>query len=348
MLTFGERTTKRGMNIFQIAIGDSTGVIHATWFNQPYMKDRFDVGQELILCGKVEKHIYLQINNPEYEILTGTKEDSVHMGRIVPIYPLTEKLNQRWFRNVLKFVVDNYVNSIMDMLSYSVRTRNGLMLLKGAMQNIHFPVSQIVLKKAERRLIFDEFLLLQTGIALKRASVKMDLNGYSHNTKGSLVDEFKKRLPFEFTDSQKRVTREIEQDMLDSKPMNRLLQGDVGSGKTIVALYALILAIQNKSQGALMVPTEILAEQHYRNTEALLNGMGVRVLLLSGDLKLGERRRRRHIIEEGTVDLVIGTHSLIQESVRFKNLGLAVIDEQHKFGVMQRLLLKSKSISPET
>ncbi|MFC1509589.1 ATP-dependent DNA helicase RecG [Candidatus Omnitrophota bacterium] len=347
VLTFGDRITKRGLNIFQMAVGDSTGVIHATWFNQPYMKDKFKVGLELILYGKVEKHMYLQINNPEYEILTGTKEDSIHMGRIVPIYPLTESLNQRWFRNVLKFTLDNYVDSAKDILPYNIRTRNDLMLLKGAIQNVHFPVSQIVLKKARRRLIFDEFLLLQIGIALKRASVKIDSNGYSHAIEGLLIDEFKGRLPFELTNSQKKVLREIEEDMKNPKPMSRLLQGDVGSGKTVVALYALILAIQNKSQGALMVPTEILAGQHYQNIQSLLSGMGVRLVLLSGDLKPDERQRRRHMIEEGTVDLVIGTHSLIQEGVCFKNLGLAIIDEQHKFGVMQRSLLKSKSLNPD-
>ncbi len=348
VLTFGERRTRKGMSIFQLAVGDSTGVIHATWFNQPYMKDRFKTGQGLILYGRVERRrTCLQVNNPEYEILTGTKEDSVHMGRIVPIYPLTESLNQRWFRNVMKFVVDNYAGSIVDMLPYGIRVRNDLMLLKGAIRNIHFPVSEIVLKKARRRLIFDEFLLLQVGIALKRARVKIDLNGCSHDTGGSLIESFKKTLPFKFTNSQLKVIREIEQDMKSSKPMNRLLQGDVGSGKTVVALYALILAVQGRYQAALMVPTEILAEQHYRNITGLVQDMGVKTVLLSGDLKTEERARRMHMIERGAVDLIIGTHALIQEGVHFKRLGLAVVDEQHKFGVMQRASLKSKSTNPD-
>jgi len=344
VLAFGDRTTKRGLNIFKMAVGDSTGVLHATWFNQPYMKDKFEVGQELILHGKVENP---QINNPEYEILTGTKEDFIHMGRIVPIYPLTESLNQRWFRNVLKFTVDEYGASAVDMLPYEVRRRNDLMLLKGALENVHFPVSEIVLKKARRRLIFDEFLLLQAGIAMKRASIKIDLTGCAHKLDGDLIGKFKERLPFEFTKSQARVIKEIEDDMANPKPMSRLLQGDVGSGKTIVALCALILTVQNGYQGALMVPTEILAEQHFKNISALLKDLGVKAVLLSGDLKTKERDRRKHMIETGEVDIIIGTHALIQQGVRFKRLGLAVIDEQHKFGVSQRALLKSKSVNPD-
>lgn len=347
VLTFGDRFTKKGMNIFQMAVGDSTGVIRTIWFNQPYMKDRFKIGQELIIYGKVEKYNYLQINNPEYEILTGTKEDSIHIGRIVPIYPLTESLNQRWFRNVLKHAVDNYLNGILDILPYDIRRRNNLMALKEAIRNIHFPISEVVLKKAKHRLIFDEFLLLQTGIAMKRARIKIDLNGYSHKAEGYLINRFRELLPFEFTKSQLKVIKEIEQDMQSLKPMNRLLQGDVGCGKTIVALYALILAVQNRYQGALMAPTEILAEQHYRNIKTLLKDMDVKVVLLSGDLKAEERQRRRRMIETGEADLVVGTHAIIQQGVHFKKLGLAVIDEQHKFGVMQRALLKSKSMNPD-
>ncbi len=347
VLTFGDRITKRGMNIFQMAVGDSTGVIRTTWFNQPYMKDKFKIGQELILYGKVERYSQLQINNPEYEILTGTKEDSVHMGRIVPIYPLTENLNQRWFRNLLKFAVDHYIEGVTDMLPYDIRRRNNLIALKEAVRNIHFPVSDVVLDRAMQRLIFDEFLLLQVGIALKRAAIKEDLKEYSHKIEGELIDRFKRVLPFEFTMSQKKVIKEIEHDMMAPRPMNRLLQGDVGCGKTIVALYALMIAIQNRCQGALMVPTEILAGQHYENIKKLVNELDIRVVLLSGDLTPDERDRRRRMIEMGEADLVIGTHALIQEGVRFKRLGLAVIDEQHKFGVMQRALLKSKSTNPD-
>jgi len=347
VLTFGDHATKRGMNIFKVAVGDSTGVIHATWFNQPYMKDKFKIGQELILYGKVEKYNYLQINNPEYEILTTTKDDSIHMGRIVPIYSLTESLNQRWFRGVLKFTVDNHINNVLDILPYDIRRKNNLMVLKEAIRNIHFPVSEIVLKKARHRLIFDEFLLLQVGIALKRAQVKVDMNGCSHNIEGDLIERFKSTLPFEFTGSQSKVIKEIEDDMKNPKPMNRLLQGDVGSGKTIVSLCALIVSIQNKYQGALMVPTEILAQQHYNNIKTLLKDLDVKVVLLSGDLKPKERERRKHMIETAEANLIIGTHSLIQQGVRFKRLGLVVIDEQHKFGVMQRSLLKSKALNPD-
>ncbi len=347
VITFGDHMSKKGMNIFQVAVGDSTGVIHATWFNQPYMKDKFKIGQELILYGKVERYNYLQMNNPEYEVLTGTEEDFVHIGRIVPVYPLTESLNQRWFRNIIKFTVDNYAGEISEILPFEIRKRNDLMILKEAVRNIHFPVSDLVLKKARQRIIFDEFLILLTGIALKRASIKIDLTGCSHKLEGDLIGRFKTNLPFEFTKSQSKVIKEIEDDMKSLEPMNRLLQGDVGSGKTIVALCALILTVQNGYQGALMVPTEILAEQHYRNIKALVESLGVKVMILSGDLKEEERRRKRHMIEIGEADIIIGTHALIQEGVNFKKLGLAVIDEQHKFGVMQRAMLKSKSQNPD-
>ena len=347
VLTFGEHVSKKGMNIFQVAVGDSSGVIHATWFNQSYMKDKFKIGQELILCGKVEKYNYLQINSPEYEILTGTKEDFVHIGRIVPVYPLTESLNQRWFRNIMKFTVDNYADEINEILPFEMRKRNNLMTIKEAVRNIHFPVSDLVLKKARERIIFDEFLILLTGIALKRASIKIDLTGYSHNLEGGLIGKFKNNLAFQLTKSQSRVIREIEEDMKSQKPMNRLLQGDVGSGKTIVALHSLILTVQNGYQGALMVPTEILAEQHYENIKTLVKPLGINVMLLSGDLKEEERARRRQMIETGEADIVVGTHALIQEGVNFKKLGLVVIDEQHKFGVMQRAILRSKSRNPD-
>ena len=347
VLAFGDRTTRKGMNIFKVAMGDSTGVIHAIWFNQPYMKDKFKIGQELVLYGKVEGRNCFQITNPEYELLAGTKEDSAHIGRIVPVYPLTEDLSQRWLRNILKFVADEYAGGACDMLPDEVRKRNDLMLLKGAIQNVHFPVSEVVLEKARKRLIFDEFLLLQLGIAMKRASVKMDLNGYAHSLEGYLIQKFKKTVPFEFTNSQLKVIQEIEKDMSSPKPMNRLLQGDVASGKTIVALCALVTTIENGYQGALMVPTEILAEQHYKNIEKRLSNFNIKVVLLSGDLKPREKDRRRHMIETGEADLVIGTHALIQQGVRFKKLGLAVIDEQHKFGVLQRSLLKSKSQNPD-
>ena len=311
------------------------------------MRDKFRIGEALILYGKVEKFASLQINNPEYEIVTASKGPSIHMSRIVPIYSVTENLNQRWFRNVIKSAIDHYIDGVLETLPYDMRRRNNLMALREAVRNIHFPVSEIVLEKAKHRLIFDEFLLMQTAIALKRAMVKTDLAGCSHNIEGDLIKRFREMLPFKFTKSQSKVIKEIESDMKSQRPMNRLLQGDVGSGKTVVALYALILAVQSKYQGALMVPTEVLAEQHYNNMKALLKDMDVKVVLLSGDLTSEERARRRHMIETQEADIVVGTHAIIQEGVRFKRLGLAVIDEQHKFGVMQRAFLKSKSINPD-
>lgn len=345
-LSLGTRISKKGMNIFQMAVGDGTGVIYATWFNQPYMKDKFKEGQELILYGKIEKYHWFQISSPDYEILTGTKEDSAHMGRIVPIYPLTENLNQRWFRNILKFSVDNYVSEVADILPFDIRRRNNLIALKEAVKNCHFPVSEIVLKRARERLVFDELFILMTAVALKRAICKMELTSYPHTLQGALIEKFKNSLPFELTKSQKKVIDEIIGDMKKSRPMNRLLQGDVGSGKTIVSLFALLLAVENGNQAVLMAPTEILAEQHFNSIKKFFKDMDVRVVLIAGDLKASERSRRRHMIEVGEADIIVGTHSIIQEGVNFRKLALIVIDEQHKFGVMQKLLLKSKAENP--
>ncbi len=347
VLALGGRRTKKGLSLFQMAVGDASGVIYATWFNQPYMKDRFKVGQELILYGKVERYRDLQINTPEYEILSGKGEDSIHIGRIVPIYPLIQELNQRWLRKIMKEAVDRYASSVKEILPFEIRKRQGLILLSEAIRNIHFPVSNLVLEKARRRLIFDEFFLLQLGIAIKRSKIEIDLDGVVHKIDGELIKIFKDSMPFELTASQKKVVSEIEQDMQSPKPMNRLLQGDVGSGKTVVATWAMVLSVQSGYQAALMAPTEILAQQHYKSISKLLKALNLKVVLLSGDAKQDVKRRIKDTIERGEADIIIGTHALIQEGVKFRSLGLVIIDEQHKFGVLQRRLLRSKSQNPD-
>ncbi|MDD5449183.1 MAG: ATP-dependent DNA helicase RecG [Candidatus Omnitrophica bacterium] len=348
VLTFGLKKTRRGMSIFQAAIDDGTGVIHAMWFNRPFIKKYFKVGQKIILYGKVDRHEVMAINQPEYEILDEDKDfdESAHIGRIVPIYPLTKELNQRFIRALTKVTVERYSRSLSEALPTRLRARNRLVDIRFAINNIHFPYSNEGLKRAYRRIVFEEFFILQCAIALKKKDAKVE-EGLSHRTEGELVNAFKKSIPFELTKGQREAIAHIEADMKSPRPMNRLLEGDVGSGKTIVASYALILTVQSGYQGVIMAPTEILAEQHCLTLSQFLMPLGVNVSLLVSGVPLETKDKIKREIKSGEIDIVIGTHALIQEDVEFKRLGLCVIDEQHKFGVTQRDILRKKGLNPD-
>jgi len=349
VLTFGLKQTRRGASIFQVAVGDDTGIIYAMWFNQPFLKKYFKVGQKIILYGKVDKYDCLVINQPEYEIIgeeEGEDKDSAHIGRITPIYSLTKDISQRFIRALTKSVVEKYIRSLTDTLPTKIRARNKLVDIRFALSNIHFPSSDENLKRAYQRIVFDEFFTLQCAVAFKRRHAKIE-EGLSHSLEGELLSSFKKQIPFELTKGQARAITQIETDMKNPKPMNRLLEGDVGSGKTIVALHALVLTVQNGFQGAIMVPTEILAEQHYLNLSNLLVNLDITVGLLINSIPKDSKEKTREQIKNGEVDVVVGTHALIQEGVEFKNLGLCVIDEQHKFGVAQRDILRKKGLNPD-
>ncbi|MBI3008463.1 MAG: ATP-dependent DNA helicase RecG [Candidatus Omnitrophica bacterium] len=346
VVTTGLKRTRRGLNIFQIAVMDSTGIIYGVWFNQPYMKSRFKIGDQIIMSGKVDRFSNLQINSPEYEILADDEEDTIHTGRIVPIYPLTQYLNQRVFRTIIKTAIDHYAGHLREVLPEKLISKYGFQGIIEAVKNIHFPENFSTKEKSRKRLIFEEFFFLQLGIIIKRQEVKT-LQGISHRLDGGLKETFLKIIPFKLTKAQNKVLKEIEADMASARPMNRLLQGDVGSGKTIVAIYALLLTVRNGFQGALMVPTEILAEQHYLSLSRLLEPIGVRVTLLLSGLTPKLKRQACKDIETGNANIIIGTHALIQEDIRFKKLGLAIIDEQHRFGVMQRAMLRDKGLNPD-
>jgi len=346
VLAKGVRRTRR-IPIFQLAVRDKTGVIYAVWFNQPYLKKFFKLGDEIILSGKVEWFKQLQFNSPDYEILSGAGKDTIHTGRIVPIYPLTRDLNQRTLRTIIKNALDKYLDCVKEPLNHQLRARRRLVGLQSAIINIHFPRSLILKDKARERLIFDEFFFLELGLALRRLNIRSGQKGIAHKLKGNLIKEYSGILPFKLTPAQQKVIDEIRKDMADTRPMNRLLQGDVGSGKTVVAVFSLLAAIENGYQGAIMVPTEILAEQHYLNLAQALLPLGVRVALLIHGLSKRSREEALKEIAAGEVDIVIGTHALIQEGVSFSRLGLVVIDEQHKFGVAQRAALRKKGASPD-
>jgi len=347
VLTFGVRKTKKGVKIFQLAVGDNTGVIYAMWFNQPFLKRFFKVGQRIILYGKVEKYDVLQIHQPEYEILKPDKTSSIHIGQIVPIYSLTQDITQRYLRSLAYYAVKHYSSVAKEILPTHLRAKNKLVDIKFAIRNIHFPQNFDIMQRAYKRLVFDEFFILQTAIALRRKGVKKDLNGISHKIDENALHSFKKNLPFELTPSQLKVIKEIEDDMKSPRPMNRLLEGDVGSGKTVVACYAVLLTIQNGLQACLMAPTEILAKQHYINLSNLLAPYGVNTELLVSGLTEERKGRIRKAIKEGEINLIIGTHALIQEGVDFSKLGMAIVDEQHKFGVTQRAVLRKKGSSAD-
>lgn len=347
ILTMGGHRIGKGKSIFKAKVGDETGAIYAVWFNQPYMKNWLKTGDKMILYGKVESYKEVQITAPEFEIIKEEGEETIHTGRIVPIYPLTEGLSNRGLRSIMKNVLDKYLDDIEEVLPVDIRARHKLLDLKQSIGNMHFPETETLRQMAYERIVFDEFFILQLALALRKAKIKEADNGITHKVGGELLGSFKALIPFKLTDAQKKAIEDIEKDMASSKPMNRLLEGDVGSGKTIVAAYALVLTVQNGYQGALMVPTEILARQHFNNLNGLLRPLGINIVLLTNAVIGESRDESNRMIEDGTANIIVGTHALIEASVKFKNLGLVVIDEQHKFGVDQRMHLKKKGLNPD-
>lgn len=349
VITSHLRYTRKRFAIFEAIIGDDTGTLSAVWFNQPYLQNKFTVGAKVILYGKVEIETnHLQIVNPEYEIISdASSEDSIHTGRIVPIYPLTSQISQRQIRTIIKNAMDLHAGSIAEILPPDLRHRLGLIHISSALKNIHFPESPEFYREARQRLVFDEFFLIELISAYRKKKIKEVLLGVEHRKAPDFDEFFSGIVPFTLTQSQKEVIVEIEKDMMKPHPMYRLLQGDVGSGKTIVAVYAMLLSVSNGYQAALMAPTEILAEQHFALFKKLLHGKPCKVSLIKGKLTLKAREKNYQEIQEGKADIVIGTHALVQEGLKFKKLGLCVIDEQHKFGVLQRKILKEKGLNPD-
>ncbi len=341
--------TKRGRTIFQVKVSDETATIYAMWFNQPYMKKYFNKDDKVIMYAKIQKSPTLKVIHPEYEVIREDEEDAkwkIHTGRIVPIYPLVSGVNQRRLRSIIKNCVDQYSAHIKDYMPVDIRARHRLLDLKSALINIHFPVNERQKKEARRRLVFDEFILLQMALALRRHKIKTAACGTAHTVTEEFKNEFLKSLPFTLTGAQAKVIGQIERDMTSQKPMHRLLQGEVGSGKTAVSVYALALTAQNGHQGVIMVPTEILARQHYLTISKMLLPLGTEVALLINEMPQQEKIKAVELIQSGDAQVVIGTHALIQEAVKFKDLGIVIIDEQHKFGVEQRAAFKNKGYNP--
>lgn len=341
-----EQIPRKGIRLLKVTVSDGGGRMEAVWFNQPYLKKEFPPGAEVILSGRVSRRFGpLQISSPDWEILEEDK-DPIHSGRIVPIYSLTAGMKQRALRRKMKDVIDRYSPHVPDFLPPTILARENLMPLRTSLSKIHFPEDFSSLEEARRRLIFEELFLLQLSFAL-RWSERKGKRGIPMKVRGPLTKMFLEHLPFQLTEGQKQALEEIEKDMQSSKPMNRLLQGEVGSGKTVLAAYAMLAAVQSGHQAALMAPTEILAEQHFLVLREMLKDLPVKIGLLTSGTRSATRSRLLEELEGGSLNLLIGTHALLEERVCFRKLGLVVIDEQHRFGVLQRKILMEKGQSPD-
>lgn len=354
----GARTTRGRRSIVDVVVGDGSNYLYVTFFNQPWRQGQLDVGAEVSLFGKLELFRgSARMTNPAVDVIGHADERT---GRLVPIYPQSGKaqVTSRQFHNLIGEALDR-AGDIEDPLPVEIRDRMKLVDRTTAFRGIHVPDIESEHRRAGERLIFDEFLRMQLGLMARRRAIERKRTGLQHCTDGPLVKEFHARLPFDLTDAQRAAIVEISADLAADVPMHRLLQGDVGSGKTVVALTALLVAVQGGHQGALMAPTEVLAEQHYLCVSSLVGSLSVpaegtltgerplRVELLTNRTSAAERRRITAGLEHGEVDVLIGTHALIYEGVEFRRLGMVVIDEQHRFGVEQRALLRGKGDDPD-
>jgi ATP-dependent DNA helicase RecG len=366
--------TRRRQAMVTVAVFDGTGSIDLSWFNQTWPGRRHREGQEVAVSGKVTAFRgRLRVQNAAVEILKGGDADQVHTGRIVPVHRATEGVSTGVIRRMVHDALRR-ISRVPDPLPEDVRRRQDLPPIDRAVRDIHFPDGWADERRARDRLKFDELFFLELGVAFRKHRVEAETEGVAHDASGDLGDRFLAGLPFELTGAQRRAVGEVAADMASPSPMNRLLQGEVGSGKTVVALYACMLAVQSGHQAAIMAPTEVLAGQHLRTVEALLAPVGGRRIagrtapnaaahqasLLSGDPPEGPTyalltasvtgRERERVIEGvagGEVDVLVGTHALVQEKVEFADLSLAVVDEQHRFGLHQRIALKEKGAYPD-
>jgi ATP-dependent DNA helicase RecG len=346
----------RNTKIFEAAIDDGNGQLVAKWFhgNFDYLRKTFKKGDRFILTGDIKSYLFEKnMIHPDFEKLGEKDDEHINFKRIVPVYSETANLNQKYIRKIMMNAVHGYRSYMVSPIPQTICERNGLSDINESIENIHFPDSDQDIdlyngfkSAAHRRVIFDEFFFFELGMALKKKGYILD-TGITFNTEGPLVDKFLRILPFTLTGAQKRVISEIHHDMAEKYPMNRLLQGDVGSGKTVVSMVSMITACQNGYQSAIMAPTELLAEQHFSNILGWADSVDLTVSLLTGSTKSRERKEITQRIETGDINIIVGTHALIQEGVDFKNLGLVVIDEQHRFGVVQRAILREKGINPD-
>lgn len=345
------RTRRRSFTVLEVAVGDSTGQLKAIWFNQEFLKESFQVGRRVHLLGKVTSSRYgkgLELRNPQYE-LTEEQTRADYAGRLVPVYERIGAISPKMLRRIFRSLIEAMPQDVAEILPASLRSRHHFPSRRDALIAVHQPAEDASLdlhnqfrSPAQVRLIFEELFVFFVAQRLRRQAASHFTKPRTFPVNDRTREIVRKILPFRLTEAQKRVLKTIADDLASHHPMQRLLQGDVGSGKTIVAVLAAVIVMEKRSQVAFMVPTELLAEQHHSNIHRLLTAVGYRVALLTSSLKRTEREELLASIAEGRVDLVVGTQALIQEQVRFKELGLAIIDEQHRFGVLQRSELPEK------
>ncbi len=343
-----ENRVKRGLSILRVTFSDDTDLVNGVWFNQSYLKKQFKKDQWYILSGELNTQSWRfnkkEMNNPVFEEINSG--DTIHTGRVVPIYPLTEGINQKRLRQIIYNALKDYADGIPDILPTYIKEKYEFISLADSLNGLHFPDGRKNYVQARKRLAFEELFLFQL-LVLKNKKGITERKGINHKTGSRELNEFLQSLPFSLTGSQQKVWKEIREDMEREIPMQRLLQGDVGAGKTVIAALALIETITNGFQGVFMAPTEILAEQHYQKLNNLLQPLGLKTGLVVGGLKPKERKEIEAKIVNGDIKLIIGTHALFQESISYQKIGLMVIDEQHRFGVEQRYRFLNKGENPD-
>lgn len=332
------------LSIITVVLTDGRGAVNLTYFNQPWKRQAFDRGQGILAYGKVE-YVYGKYQMSNAETISARPEEIQSLKKLVPVYPLTEGIRLQQMQKMIAYALQ-HMDTIEENLPSQVRMKYHLMERKEAVYAMHFPRSWEEQKRARYRLAFEELFFMQAGIWLLRKKREQGHTGIKCSPDGKLMLSVMKNIPFELTDDQKQVLVDIESDMEGLVPMQRLIQGDVGSGKTVIAALALAKIVENGYQGALMAPTEILAAQHYKTLSELYDGTGIRTELLTGQTRASDKKEILSRLASGKIDILVGTHSLIEDPVEFAHLGMVVTDEQHRFGVKQRERLETKGDNP--
>jgi ATP-dependent DNA helicase RecG len=339
------RNSGVGRSILGVLIHAGDGYLRAIWFNQPFLRERFTLGERVMVSGKPKRNgMFWEMTHPRVVALSEGEEEP--KGELLPVYPLTEGLQQWQLRRLVRSVLEPHVQLLEEVFPQTFLEAHALWPLQQALPEIHFPTSQENLQRARRRLVYQELFILQLGLAIRRALQQASQHAPRLEATAKIDARIRRLFPFPFTGSQEKAIAEIAADLNSPLPMNRLLQGDVGSGKTVVAVYAMLLAVAHGYQAALMAPTEVLARQHFLTFDRLLTGSQVRRALLTGGLATRDRDAILLGVAAGQCDLIVGTQAVIQDDVHFRKLGLVVIDEQHKFGVRQRASLKQAAEAP--
>ena len=335
--------THSGVKMVKATATDGTGIIEIVWFQMPYLRKTLKLGEEYIFIGQVKRGYVFQMVNPEFKLSSNQRK--LDEGEILPIYSTSKDLPQNSFRRLIKEAVKSKKQLFLENIPESILKKYKILSREEALTDIHFPKNSKSIEEAKRRFAIEELLVLEMGILQKRFEIDNENKSkYTLEDKKTLVKKYLESLSFNLTKAQKRVITEIYKDLSNGRIVNRLVQGDVGSGKTIVSMILLLYMVENSYQGVLMAPTEILAVQHFLSVKEKFEKLGVRVELLTGSFKGKTKEKLLNDIKEGNVDIVIGTHALIEENVYFKKLGLIIIDEQHRFGVVQRKLLRDKGV----